>query len=392
MNVLMVHNHYLSPGGEDESTEAEERLLRDHGHQVDSLREFNQNIQNIGRLKTAARTIWSAPAYRLVREKMRQRNYDVMHVQNFFPLFSPSIYYAARSERVPIVQTLRNYRLLCPKASFFRDGKVCEDCTEGAIPWPSIVHACYRGSRAGTAVVASMLTAHRLLRTWSSAVDVFVALTEFSKQKFVEGHLPESKILVKPNFVYPDLSVGDGGGKYCVFVGRLAPEKGIETLLKAWQSVDKNIVLKIIGDGPLAREVADAALKTCNVEWLGQRKKEEIHLLVARACCLIFPSEWYEGMPRTVIEAFAVGTPVLAANIGAMKEMIRDGENGIFFEAGDGCSLGVAVARFVNDPSRMLRMRRSARADFESKYTAQRNLPLLLNVYQCAIQARQSGL
>jgi glycosyltransferase involved in cell wall biosynthesis len=372
MNVLMVHNHYLSPGGEDESTEAEEHLLRDYGHQVDSLRESNQTIQNIGHLKTAARTIWSTPAYRLVREKLRQRKYDVMHVQNFFPLLSPSVYYAARSEGVPVVQTLRNYRLLCPKASFFRDGKVCEE------------------SRAGTAVVASMLTAHRFLHTWSNAVDVFVALTEFSKRKFVEGHLPERKILVKPNFVYPDLSIGDGGGKYCIFVGRLAPEKGIGTLLKAWEHLDKHFVLKIIGDGPLANQVGDAARKMCNVEWLGWRIKEETHSLVARAYCLIFPSEWYEGMPRTVIESFAVGTPVLAANIGSMKEMIRDGENGILFKAGDRCDLGLAVRRFLDDSARISSMRRSARADFESKYTAEQNLPLLLDIYERAIQANRN--
>ena len=392
MNVLMVHNHYLSPGGEDESTEAEERLLRDHGHHVESLRVSNQIIQSIGRLRTAAGTIWSGSAYHLVRERLRQRKYDVMHVQNFFPLFSPSIYYAARAEGIPVVQTLRNYRLLCPKASFFRNGKVCEDCMRAAIPWPSVAHACYQGSRAGTAVVASMLTVHRLLRTWSNAVDVFVALTEFAKRKFVEGRLPEGKILVKPNFVYPDVSVGGGEGEYCIFVGRLAPEKGIGTLLKTWERLNQKFVLKIIGDGPLAQQVSDAARKMCNVEWLGQRKKEEVHSLVAHACCLIFPSEWYEGMPRTVIESLAVGTPVVAANLGAMREMVRDGENGILFEAGDDRDLECVLNRFLNNRELASSMRRSAREDFECKYTAQRNLPLLMNVYNLAMRARQSEL
>lgn len=392
MNVLMVHNNYLLPGGEDESTEAEERLLRDHGHYVESLRMSNQTIQSIGRLKTAAYTIWSGPAYQLIRERLRQRRYDVMHVQNFFPLLSPSIYYAARSERIPVVQTLRNYRLLCPKASLFRNGTVCEDCMKVAVPWPSVAHACYRGSRAGSAVVASMLTVHRVLQTWSNAVAVFVALTEFAKQKFVEGRLPERKILVKPNFVYPDVSVGGGEGKYCIFVGRLVAEKGIGTLLKAWERLDKSFVLKIIGDGPLAPQVSDATRNMCNVEWLGQRTKEEIHSLVGRACCLIFPSAWYEGMPRTVIESLAVGTPVLAASLGAMKEMVRDGENGILFEAGNERDLEFALKRFLNNPASMSTMRESARRDFECKYTAQRNLPLLLNVYKTAMQGTQSEL
>lgn len=386
MKILMVHNSYLTPGGEDESTEAEELLLRNHDHEVDSLRESNQTIENIGILSTATRTVWSSDAYHRVRERLRQKKYDVVHVQNFFPLLSPSVYYAAKAEGVSVVQTLRNYRLLCPKATFFRDGKPCEDCLGRAIPWPGVAHACYRNSRAGTTVVAGMLVVHRFLRTWSHAVDVFVALTEFSRRKFLEGNLPEHKILVKPNFVYPDLCAGDGSGNYYIFVGRLAPEKGVGTLLSAWESMGERVTLKIVGDGPLAPQVAQATRKMRNIEWLGHRTKKEVSSLVAQASGLIFPSEWYEGMPRTLIESLAVGTPVVAADIGSMKEMIQNDENGVLFKAGNPHDLRLAVEKLLANPSRMLAMRKSARADYEAKYTAERNLPLLLAVYKRAIR------
>lgn len=391
MRILMVHNSYLAPGGEDESTEAEELLLRSHGHEVDSFRESNRTIERNGALRTAARAIWSSSSYQRVQASLKQKKYDVMHVQNFFPLLSPSIYYAAKKEGVSVVQTLRNYRLLCPKANLFRDGKSCEDCVGKTIAWPSITHACYRGSRAGTVAVAAMLATHHFLRTWSREVDVFIALTEFSRRKFLEGGLPERKLIVKPNFVYPDVCAGGGAGKYFIFVGRLAPEKGIVTLLKAWELVSKNVVLKVVGDGPLEAQVKEAASRLHNVQWLGRRRKEEVYSLVSDAACLVFPSEWYEGMPRTIIESLAVGTPILAANIGAMNEMIRHNETGVLFKAGDSRELYLAARSLSEDTYLIRAMRRHARSDFEAKYTAERNLPLLLNVYEQAVRTARNA-
>jgi glycosyltransferase involved in cell wall biosynthesis len=210
-------------------------------------------------------------------------------VQNFFPLISPAVYYAARAEGVPVVQTLRNYRLLCSNGLFFRDGHVCEDCLGKTLPWPGVIHACYRESRAGTVPVAAMISIHRALRTWTRMVDVYIALTEFARQKFPEGGLPAKRIVTKPNFVHPDPGPGEGQGGYAMFVGRLSSEKGVGTLLEAWERLGGRIPLKVVGDGPLASRMIEASRKPLGIEWLGRRPLEEVYARMGRRECSSSP-------------------------------------------------------------------------------------------------------
>ena len=214
-----------------------------------------------------------------------------------------------------MVQTLHNFRLLCPNALLFRDGRVCEDCLGRSIPWPAVVHKCYRGSRSATAAVAAMLMVHRAMGTWWEAVDVYIALAEFCRRKFIEGGLPAEKIVVKPNFIATDPGVGGGRGGYGVFVGRLAPEKGLETLLKAWKILGGKVPLKVVGDGPMTATVEGSEAKDAGIEWLGHRSAQEVYSLIGEAMFLVFPSEWYENLPRVIIEAFAKGTPVIASRL-----------------------------------------------------------------------------
>src|SRR5688500_1721968 len=308
MRLLSVHNRYQVRGGEDESREAEERLMRETGHHVDVYEEDNRRVAELGKARTALRTIWSRETYREVRRILSTgaaegRRFDVVHVQNFFPLISPSVYYAARAEGVPVVQTLRNYRLLCPGAYLFRDGKVCEDCLGKCVPLPGIVNGCYRRSSLATGAVAAMLTVHKAMRTWTEMVDVYVALTEFAKRKFVEGGLPADKIVVKPNFVLPDPGPGAGRGGYAVFVGRLSPEKGVTTMLKAWEQLGAQIPLKIIGDGPLYKPTLAAAAKMPNVQCLGRLAAADACEVVGGASVLVLPSLWYETFGRVAVEA-----------------------------------------------------------------------------------------
>ena len=381
MRILSIHNNYQIRGGEDESRESEERLLREMGHEVEVYQENNDRVATLGSVNMALRTIWSQEAYNIVQEKLTAKTCDVVHVQNFFPLISPSVYYAAQAKGVPVVQTLRNYRLLCPNALFFRDGQVCEDCMGKAIPYPGVVHKCYRENLAASGVTAAMLTFHRVMQTWKQKVDLYIALTEFARQKFIEGGLPGEKIVVKPNFVHPDPGKGEGQGGYALFVGRLSVEKGLDTLLAAWELLKNPMPLKIVGDGPLASQVAEAAQKFPQVEWLGRKSIAEVHALMGEAMVLIFPSKWYETFGRVAVEGFAKGTPAIAANIGAIAELVDRDRTGLHFQPGNPTDLAAKVEWVIQHPKELAQMRQEARAEFEAKYTAQENYRRLMEIY-----------
>ena len=389
MRVLLVHCRYQIRGGEDECVEFERRLLQDAGVEVDLYEDDNRRLDETGRLRAAIDTVWSGRSHRAVRERLRAGPYDLVHVHNFFPVISPAVHHAARAEGCAVVQTLHNYRLLCPNGIFFRDGRVCEDCLGRRIAWPGVAHACYRGSRPATAAIAAMLAGHRLLGTWCSKVDAFIALNEFGRRKFIEGGLPAERIVVKPNFVTPDPGVGDGEGGFALFVGRLTPEKGVATLLEAWRRLDGRMPLKIVGDGPLIEEVAEAAAALPGIEFFGRRPLAEFYDLAGRASFCVFPSTWYEGFPRVIMECFARGTPIVASAIGPIAELVTDGVTGVHFRPGDAEDLAAKVARLSARPDALLAMRGAARAEFEAKYTASIALERTLAIYEHALTRRR---
>ena len=388
MRILSIHNRYLIRGGEDQSRELEEKLLQEQGNQVDIYEENNNRVAEIGKVRVPIRTVWSTESYQIVRQKLTENSYNIVHVQNFFPLISPSVYYAANKQGVPIVQTLRNYRLLCANSYFFRDQKVCEDCLGKIIPWPGVVHGCYRDSKLGSLVVVTMQTLHRAISTWKKMVNLYITLTDFTRQKFIQAGLPADKIVVKPNFVYPDPGMGEGNGNYAIFIGRLSPEKGLDTLLAAWQLLGGKIPLKIIGDGPLSNQVREAVTKLPYVKWLGRLPIQEVYTLIGEAKFLIFPSQWYETFGRVAIEAFAKGTPVIASNLGNMSSMIESGRTGFHFSPGDPNDLAALVEYALTHPEKLRKMRFEARSEFEAKYTAQQNYHKLMDIYKLAIASK----
>lgn len=388
MRILSVHNTYQIRGGEDESRAAEENLLREHGHHVDQYEETNDRVATLSKAQLAVKTIWSTETYRDVTQHLKQHAVDVVHVQNFFPLISPAVHHAAHDAGVPVVQTLRNYRLLCPNALFFRDGNVCEDCLGKAIPYPGVVHGCYRDSRVASAGVATMIVAHRALKTWTQNIDYFITLTEFARQKFIAGGFPAEKIIVKPNFVNPDPQPGKGDGGYMLFVGRLSVEKGLDTLIEAWRRLDIPVPLKIIGDGPLSDMVQSAAQEINTIEWLGRQPMQEVYDLMGRAIAVIFPSKWYETFGRVAVEAFAKGTPVIASNIGAIAELVDGDRTGRRFSPGDPDDLTRQVKWLMNHPGAVHQMRQAARVEFQTRYTAEINYRLLMDIYTKARASR----
>ncbi len=389
MRLLLAHNYYQLRGGEAEIFETEAGLLQSHGHRVIRYTVHNDAIDGMGRLEAARATLWNRQVYDALRRLLRAERPDVAHFHNTFPLISPAAYYAARAENVPVVQTIHNYRLLCPKAQFFREGRVCEDCLGRSVALPGIVHGCYRDSRAASTVVAAMLALHRARRTWSKMVDVYVlAMTEFAREKFVEGGFPAEKLVVKPNFVYPDPGPGTGRGGYALFVGRLSEEKGIRTMLAAWERLDGQIPLHVVGDGPLAATVEAAAGRRAEITWLGRQPSEEVYRQMGEAACLIFPSVWYEGLPRTIVESFARGTPVIASNLGAMSSLIDPDRTGLHFEAGNAEDLAARVRWWLAHPEAHGAMREAARAAYEHHFTAEANYRQLMQIYETALRAQ----
>jgi len=381
MTVLLVHNHYRQPGGEDEVFAAEGGLLQTRGYRVVRYALHNDQTARQRPWTTAGAAIWNPAAYRAVRAVCRTERPRVAHFHNTFPLVSPAAWYAARAEGVPVVQTLHNYRLICPDALFFRHGDVCEECLGRFVPWPGIVHACYHESRPATGAVAAMLTIHRVLRTWTTVVDVYIALSDFARQKFIQGGLPAAKIMVKPNFVHPDPGPGEGGGEYALFVGRLSTEKGTETLLAAWQQLRGKVPLRIVGDGPLAPRVAAVAQEDNSVIWLGRQPKADVYALMKRARMLIVPSVCYENFPVVIAEAYAIGRPVLASARGSLAALVDDGRTGLHIQPGDSQDLAAKAEWAWTHPLEMARMGLEARQEFERKYTAERNYQMLSEIY-----------
>lgn len=385
MKIAVFHNYYQQLGGEDILFDDEKALLVGNGHKLKCMTRHNHEIGAKGRFNTAVATIWNKASYQAVKRLLEWQP-QVAHFYNTFPLISPAAYYAARAMHVPVVQALQNYRLLCPGAFFLRDGRVCESCLGRLVPWPALARRCYRQSRAATAAVATMLAVHRVLKTWREVVDVYIAPTAFARQKFIEGGLPGERIVVKPNFIYTDPVPGDGKGGFALFVGRLSEEKGIKTMLAAWSRLDQSIPLKIVGAGPLEREVQDFMGRHPGLAYLGHQSVEEVLALMREAKVLVFPSEWYEGLPRTIIESLASGTPVIASRLGAMESVIEHGRTGLHFNPGKVEELAARVEWAFAHPMELELMRREARAEFEARYTAERNYQALMEVYQMAME------
>lgn len=388
MRILIVHNLYQQPGGEDVVVRAETALLRSKGHEVEGFQENNIDIASWSdAAMTTVSCVYSYSAARDVRTLIERFQPDLAHIHNFFPRVSPSVHYACHEAKIPIVQTLHNYRLLCPASTFLRDGKICEDCMDKSIPWPAVQHGCYRKDRFASAAMVNMLTIHRALRTWGRTVTRFIAPTQFARCKFIEGGLPEERIVVKPNFVIPDPGIGTGNGGYVLFVGRLTEEKGLSTLLTAWSQVLPHGRLKIVGDGPMSAVVERASSTIHGIEWLGARTREEVSALMANAALLVFPSIWYETFGLTIIEALATGLPVVASRLGAMAELVSDGQTGRLFTAGSSSELAGAINWALSHPEMLKAMRIKARHEFERKYTAESNYSILSDIYQSALGA-----
>ena len=389
MRVLMLHNQYKSRGGEDEVVDAESAMLRTSGHDVELLELQNNASATSRKVRTALGAVWSREAHRIVTERLTRRTFDVVHVHNFFPLWSPSVYYAAADNGIAVVQSIHNYRLICPASTLFRDGHHCTVCVGKKIAWPGVVHGCYQGSRPATGAVAAMLATHWALGTWRTSVHQYIAISRYVRDRLVAGHFPENRIAVKPNFVAepPSSSPRPRKSDYFIFVGRLIEEKGLAVLFRVWSSARNGARLKIVGDGSVPAGLAVPE----GIEMLGARPLAETYGLIAGAKALLLPAEWAEPFGRVVIEAFALGTPVIASSAGALPELVEHDVTGLLVDAGDSGALAAAIGRLSSDEALCRRLSEHARRAYLESFTEQVNRDKLVAIYERAIAIRRQA-
>lgn len=388
MKILMSHNYYRHPGGEDSVFHREQEMLRSAGHEVVEYTRHNNEIVDsiLPNVRVGIRTSWAWDSEHQLRAILQAEKPQVAHFHNTFPLISPAAYYACREARVPVVQSLHNARFICPGATFYREGKVCQDCLGRVVPWPGIVHGCYHDSSLRTAGMAGMLTVHRLLGTWRKAVDAYIVFTEFFRKKFIAAGFPAERIFLKPHFLLSDPGVRQRQGDYALYIGRLAPEKGVRTLLEAWTLLDDHFPLRIVGDGPnrASLEALTQQGHLSNVVFDGWILPEHLQSIMKDAAFLVFPSEYHEAFGIAIIEAFAWGIPVFTSRMETMVELVEDGKTGFHFTPGDPRDLAAKVEWALAHPKEMEAMGRAARAEYEAKYTAERNYQLLMEIYSRA--------
>lgn len=383
MRILMLHNRYDVRGGEDESTDCEFRLLRERGHEIELVEANNSDIgKSVSKIEAAASAVWSRKWHAEVAHKLGSGGFDILHVQNFFPLISPSVYYAARLAGVPVVQAVRNYRLTCPSANLFRDGQVCHSCLGTSLKLPGIWHACYRGSRVGSATVAAMSAVHRGLGTWGSKVSAFVAISNYVRDVLIQDRFDDRRIVVKPNFVEVSGAFNSRPAaerKHILYVGRLTREKGLDVLIEAYKLSGIKIPLKLLGEGVL--EGGDVS----GVQVLGKTPLEEVYRLMSEAHCVVMPGRWAEPFGRVAIEAFAAGTPVIASNLGGVAEIVEDSRTGFLVPSGDVAALAGRMKRIVTDDELLERLSRAALQVFHDSYSAESNYNMIMKIYNNVI-------
>ena len=390
MRILLVHNYYREPGGEDVVFAQERDLLQRKGHHVVIYTRSNEEAlatSSLDSFRLLTTSIYSHQAESDITRIIRDEKPDLAHIHNTFMMISPGIFKALSNAKVPAVHTIHNYRLLCPASFLYRDGRVCEECTTRGL-MSGVRHGCYRNSRVHTAAVALMLKTHRIAGTWTRHVEAFIALTQFARHKLLANGFPAERVHVKSNFIDRDPGQRQGPGEYALFVGRLSPEKGLRTLINAWSRMAFPVPLRIIGDGPEREQLEAHAHKSSlpHIQFLGRLDHDQTTAAMKNATFLVLPSLWYEGFPMVLVESFACAVPVLASRLGAMEELIADGVSGLHFTAGSAEDLANKASWAWDHATEMMTMGRNARSTYESKYGPEQNYSTLMDIYKQALR------
>jgi len=381
------------PSGENLAVESEERLLQQHGHEVDEFFRYSDEILKNGLRGTftgALSTPWNPFSARAIKKAVEVYKPDVVHVHNTFPLLSPAIFQSIGSRSARVL-TLHNYRLFCPAAIPMRDGSVCTECITRKSALPALQHGCYRNSRLATLPLALSVALHRGLGTWLHHVDAFIALTDFQRDLMMEAGLPTDLVHVKPNF-YPGMPAAlpwKERRPSVVYAGRLTPEKGVESLVRAWMQWGSSAPeLRIVGNGELKAQLMKLVSTTPNapIRFLGQLSAAKAHEEISRSRLLVLPSECFETFGLVLVEAFAFATPAAVSDIGPLPSIVQQGRNGVVFTPGNPQSLLDVIQATWSTDGELERLGAGARQTFEALYTEKANYKLLIDIYQQAIE------
>jgi glycosyltransferase involved in cell wall biosynthesis len=388
VRILVLHNRYQFRGGEDLVFELEQELLRSYGNEVDTLLFNNDEIRSVfSKFRTGISLLHNSKSRRIIREKIFEFHPDIIHIHNLFPVASPSILFEAKRLGVPVVMTLHNYRLICPSATLLYDGKIYERSVHRIFPIHAIRKKLYRNSYVETAGVVWMTGIHKLLNTWNSKIATFIALTEFARQRFIHSSLkpPPENIVVKPNFTWDPGMGSTPRSDFFMYAGRLTPDKGLKLILKCVAELP-DIRFRVVGDGPLRKEVEEYAEKYSNIQYDGFRDRNEVFELLRQSRALLMPSLSFEGFPMTILEAFATGTPVISSALGSMSEIVQDGHNGLLFKAGDLPEFMARIRLISQDNALAGRVSANARKSYETLYSPEVNYESLIRIYREAIE------
>jgi glycosyltransferase involved in cell wall biosynthesis len=386
MKILIIHNHYLEKGGEDEVVSAEVKLLEEHGHKVILYEKSNEYIKRLPFFKKLFFILlelnFSKIVYKEVKEIVKTEKPDIAHIHNIFICITPSVYFALKEEKIPIVQSLHNYRFFCLSGTFYRKGAVCEKCKNNKF-FNAVLGKCWRDSFVLSFFLANLFYKADL---FLKKIDSYIALSKFSRDKFIELGLEEQKIYLKTNFLPIESGIDGQDCNYALFIGRLVDYKGIKTLIKAFK-IRPGFKLKIIGDGPLRREVYNFSSSCDNIEWLGKLDKGSVFEAIKNSSFLIFPSEWYEHMPMVILESFAFSKPLLASNLGVIKELVIDGVNGILFEPGNAVDLAAKISYLFSHKEERIKMGKNANKVYREQFNKEKNYNDLMSIYTKTINS-----
>jgi len=385
MKVIFFHNQYQHKGGEDSVVANEIRLLEDHGHLVDAAIISNDEIKSVkDKLYAAMNVAYSKQSYDWCCERLERFRPDIAHVHNIFPLITTAVYDACRDNNVPVVQTFHNYRIYCANGLLLRDGKICEDCLQSGSALPAVIHGCYRGSRIASFFVARMINTNRKNKTWERKINRVIVASNYTREKLLEGGIPFKNICLKPHLAFPKYAPivkVDPDKLYALCISRLSHEKGIETLLESWKQQD--IELRIVGGGP-ERERYER-LASDKVRFLGRLDDKELAYQLSNAAFMVMPSECYENFPVVVAEAYSYGVPVVASNIGSLKELVLHDETGLLFQAGNPDNLKSMIDQLKNDDAKLGIYRKNAFYYYKTKLSPEVIYSRVMEIYKDAM-------